>query len=38
MGAAELVVTGKYGSRYSRMDQVNLWETALKKFGVIWSA
>ena len=24
-----------YGSRYSRMDQVNLWKTAFKKFEVM---
>ena len=27
-----------HGAKYSRMDQVNLWKTAFKKFDVIWSA
>ena len=26
------------GANYSRMDQVNLWKTAFKKFQLIWSA
>ena len=26
------------GTKYSRMDQVNLWKTALKEFEGVWSA
>ena len=28
----------KYGTKYSRMDQENMWLTAFKKFEGIWSA
>ena len=26
-----------YGSRYSRIEQENLWKTVFKKFEVVWS-
>ena len=28
----------QYGTKYSRVEQVNLWKTAFKKFEGIWSA